>query len=65
MQVENRVPPTQSRSGHLIKNHPVYTVHPLIGFQAPTLKDVTAGRKRKLKMSAKKTTLSGAVSGIS
>ena len=50
-------PPTISRSGQPIKYSPP-TNYPLIGYDAPSLADVAAGRKRKMtstKRTAQKT----------
>ena len=52
-QVDGTSPPTISRSGQPIRYSPP-TNYPLIGYDAPTLADVTIGKKRKMS-STKKT----------
>jgi hypothetical protein len=52
-QVDSTPPPTISRSRQPIRFSPS-TDYPLIGYNAPTLADVTAGKKRKM-TSTKKT----------
>ena len=46
-QVDGTPPPTVSRSGQPIRYAPP-TDYPLIGYNAPTLADVAAGKKRKI-----------------
>jgi hypothetical protein len=52
-QVDGTPPPTISKSGLPIRYAPP-TDYPLIGYNAPTLADVAAGKKRKV-TSTKKT----------
>jgi hypothetical protein len=43
-QSESQVPPMRSRSGRPIESDRPYTSFPLIGYHAPTIKDITSGR---------------------